>query len=75
MPRMRPISLNVIPDLDLEARNTAQLVLNAYKTTMVFSHNEKKAFNAAVRAWRERNPNASPEKGPATVASIICHKL
>jgi hypothetical protein len=26
---------------------------------MSFTHDEHKAFDAAMRAWRQRNPNAS----------------
>jgi hypothetical protein len=74
MPRS-PISLNVVPDADLEATNTAHVVLNAYTTAKTFSRNEKKAFDAGIRAWRERNPNAPTEEGAAAVANIICHKL
>jgi hypothetical protein len=67
--------LNLVPDLDLEVSNTAHVVLSAYRTAKTFSHDERKAFDAGVRAWRERNPNASPEEGPPAVASIICNKM
>jgi hypothetical protein len=70
-----PISLNVRPDEELEASNLTHLVINAYSIAMAVSRNEKKAFDSAVRAWRERNPNASPEQGPPAVATIICQKL
>jgi hypothetical protein len=75
MQRSRPISLNVFPDEDLEAGNLAQLVIDAYTAAVAVTHDERKAFDSAVRAWRERNPNASPEQGPPAVATIICHKL
>jgi hypothetical protein len=75
MQRNRPISLNDLPDTELEASNLAQMVINAYSTTMAVTRNEQKAFDSAVRAWRERNPNASPEEGPPAVATIICHNL
>jgi hypothetical protein len=75
MRRNQPISLSVIPDAELEADNLAHVVINAYTAAMTFGRNERKAFEAAIRAWRERNPNASPEEGPPAVATIICHKL
>ena len=70
-----PISDKVRPADELAASNLAQLVINAYTMTMKLTHNEQKAFDSAVRAWRERNPNASPEQGPPAVATIICHHL
>jgi hypothetical protein len=70
----RPISFDTIPEGKLKTSNTAAIVLNVYTTTMTLTRNEPKAFDAAVRAWRERNQNASPEKGPRAVATIICHK-
>jgi hypothetical protein len=75
MQRNRPISLNVLPDEDLEASNLAQMVINAYTIAMSLTRNEQKGFDAAVRAWRERYPNASPEQGPPAVATIICERL
>ena len=51
------------------------MVITAYTTAMAVTRNEQKAFDAAVRAWRERNPNASPEWGPPAVATIISQKL
>lgn len=75
MHRSLPISLNVLPDEEFETGNLAQLVINAYTMAMSVTHNEQKAFDSAVRAWRERNPNASPEQGPPAVATIICQKL
>ena len=74
MPRSLPINLSVLPNADLEACNTAHLVLNAYTTLMTYQHNEKMAFDAGVRVWSERNPKASPEDGEAAVAQIVCHK-
>ena len=71
----RPTSFDVIPDGELKTSNTAVVVLNAYTTTMALSRDERKAFDAAVRAWRERNPSAPPEEGPPAVATILCHKL
>lgn len=70
-----PISDKVLPDDALEASNLTQLVINAYTTARAFTRDERRAFEAAVRAWRERNPNASPEEGPPAVATIIRHKL
>jgi hypothetical protein len=69
------MSLNVLPDEDLAASNLAQMVINAYVTAMTVTRNEQKAFDSALRAWRERNPNASPEQGPPAVATIIRNKL
>jgi hypothetical protein len=75
MPRSRPISLSVMPDADLDASDTAQVVLQAYTTAMTFARNEQKAFDTAVWAWRKRHPKASPEDGEAAVAYIICHNM
>jgi hypothetical protein len=75
MQRNRATDLNVLADEDLAASNLAQLVINAYTMAMSFTHDEHKAFDAAMRAWRERNPNASPDQGPPAVAAIICHNL
>lgn len=75
MQRSRSINLDVMLDEDLEASNLAQMVIDAYSTAMAVTRNEQKAFNSAVRAWQERNPNASPEEGQTAVATIICHKL
>ena len=75
MYRSRPISLNIIPDVDPQAGNTAVIVLHAYTAAMKVTGNSQKAFDAGVRAWRERNPDASPEQAPPAVASILCHKL
>lgn len=72
---MQSNSPNISMGEDLEASNLAQLVINAYTTAMAVTRNEQKAFESAVRAWRERNPNASPEQGPPAVATIICNKL
>lgn len=69
------ISLSKVAEADLEASNTAHVVLNAYATAKNFSHDERKAFDAGVRAWLERNPNAVAKEGAAAVASIICHKV
>jgi hypothetical protein len=71
----RPLSFDVISDGELKASNTAVVVLNAYTITMALSRDERKAFDAAVRAWRERNPVASPEEGPPAVATSIRRKL
>jgi hypothetical protein len=64
-----------MPDDDLETRNTAAVVLTAYTTAVALAGDRRYAFDAAVRAWRERNPSAPPEDGPRAVASIICNKL
>jgi hypothetical protein len=75
MPRTRPISLSVLPDAELEANDTAHVVLQAYTAAMTVARNEQKAFDAAVQAWLERHPMAAPGDGATAVASIICHKL
>jgi hypothetical protein len=72
---MQRNSLNASMGEDLEASNLAQLVINAYSTAMALTRDERRAFQSAVRAWRERNPNASPEQGPPAVATIICNQL
>jgi hypothetical protein len=72
MPRSLPISRSV---LELETRNCATLVLNAYTIAMTTSRHEPKAFEAAIRAWRERNPEAVEGEAARGVASIICNKL
>jgi hypothetical protein len=61
MPRSRPISLSVMPDADLDASDTAQVVLQAYTTAMTFARNEQKAFDTAVWAWRK--PSESFSRG------------
>lgn len=75
MPRSRPISLSILPDAELETSNCATLVLNAYTIAMITSRNEPKAFDAAIRAWRERNPTAAQGEDGRAVANIICKKL
>jgi hypothetical protein len=74
MRRTLPISLNILSDGDMETRNCATLVLNAYIMTMATTRNEPKAFAAAIRAWRERNPEAPEVHAARGVASIICNK-
>jgi hypothetical protein len=69
MRRTLPISLNILPDGDMETRNCATLVLTAYTIAMATHRNERKAFEAAIRAWRERNPEA-PE-GAALVLTPL----
>jgi hypothetical protein len=75
MARHRPISLNILPDEKLEVGTLAELVLDAYTSAMAVTRDDRRAFDAAVSAWRERNPKASPEQGRPAVAMIICHKL
>ena len=53
----------------------ARAVLAIYSDTLRGCRNERRAFDDAVRAWRQRYPNASPEEAPPAVASIICHKI
>ena len=60
---------------DLEAQNCAHAVINAYSTTMAITRNEQKGFDAAVRAWTERNPTGSISQAKSPVASIISRKL
>ena len=75
MRRTLPISLNILPDGDMETRNCATLVLTAYTIAMATQRNERKAFEAAIRAWRERNPEAAEGEAARGVASIICNSL
>jgi hypothetical protein len=58
----RPIVVDNVPDGELKAANTAVVVLNAYTTAMTFTRNERRAFDAALRAWRERNPMRLPNR-------------
>jgi hypothetical protein len=51
------------------------MVLTAYAMTMTIRGSEPKAFEAAVRAWRERNPQAAHDDAARAVATIICNKL
>lgn len=53
----------------------AALVLNAYTMALVTRRNEPKAFDAAIRAWQERNPAAAQGEAGRAVANIICKKL
>jgi hypothetical protein len=75
MPRTLPISLNILPDGDMETRNCAAFVLTAYTIAMATHRTERKAFEAAIRAWRERNPEAAEGEAARGVASIICNSL
>jgi hypothetical protein len=75
MPRTLPISLNVLPDGDMETRNCTTFVLTAYTIGMATHRNERKAFEAAIRAWRERNPDAHEGEAARGAASIICNNL
>lgn len=72
--RALPISLSVLPDTDLETHNCAVFVLNAYTLAMATHRNEPKAFEAAIRAWRERNAEATEGAAARDVARIICNK-
>jgi hypothetical protein len=74
MPRSLPISLNIMPDEELEEIDSARLVLNAYSLAMAMSRHEPKAFEAAIRAWRECNPQAAQGADARAVASIICKR-
>jgi hypothetical protein len=51
-----------------------KLVLDAY-TNATRSPGQWDAFYAAVRVWRECNPNASPEMARPAVAIILAKKL
>jgi hypothetical protein len=75
VPQSLPISPSTLPDAGLEARNSANLVLNAYMIAMATSRNEPEAYEAAMRAWRERNPNTAQGEAARAVANIICKKL
>jgi hypothetical protein len=52
-----------------------QAVLDTYRAVLQMSPNEKAAFAAAIRTWREHNPYASPEQDAPAVATIICSAL
>jgi hypothetical protein len=71
----RLINFDTVPDDELKAANTAVVVLNAYTTFITLHRDGRKAFEAAMRAWRERNPNACPEEAPPAVAHILYHNL
>jgi hypothetical protein len=75
MPQSLPISQSMLPHAELETSNCANLVLNAYTIAMATSRNEPKAFAAAIRAWRERNPKAAQAEAVRAVANIICKKI
>jgi hypothetical protein len=53
----------------------ARDVLAAYVDALRITRAERLAFDDAVRAWRQHNPTASPEKAAPAVATIICHKI
>ena len=71
----RPVDFSLLPDDKLKTANTSVIVLNAYTTTMALHRDGRTAFDAALRAWRERNPNADSTEAGAAVAHILCHKL
>jgi hypothetical protein len=75
MSRLRLQVLNVKRHEMSAASHTSAAVLDAYTTAMTLSWDTQKAFDAAVWAWRERNPTASPEEAPPAVATIICTTL
>ena len=52
----------------------AELVLDAY-TNATRSPGQRDAFNAAVRVWRECNPNASLDMARPAVAIILAKNL
>ena len=55
-----------------ESRNV--LVLDAYQTTLARSLNERNAFEAAVRVYRDGDPDLAEEDARRAVANIICRK-
>lgn len=71
----RPINFSTLADDELKTANTSVLVFNAYTTAMALQHDQRKAVEAAIRAWRERNPDAGPEEASPAVAHILCDKL
>lgn len=71
MPRSRPISLSILPDAAVETSNCATLVLNAYTIALIARRNERKAVDAAIRAWRERNPTALQVDAACAVENIL----
>jgi hypothetical protein len=50
-------------------------VLNAYTIALAIGRDESRAFEAAIRAWRERNPKAAEAEAAPAVASIIGKNL
>ena len=75
MPRSPPTGLSISPDVELETSNCANFVLNAYTIALLTRRNEPKAIEAAIRAWRERNPKASRADAAPAVEDIIRKKL
>lgn len=71
----RRVNFSAVRDDELQAINTSVLVLNAYTATMALQRDERKAVEAALRAWRERNPHAAPKEASPAVANILCDKL
>ncbi len=59
------------PDVKLAASNCARVVLDAYAIALQYAHDEHKAFNVAVRAWRLHNRSFPPDDAAREVASII----
>jgi hypothetical protein len=49
-------------------------VLEVYAATLARSLNECKAFEAAVRLYRDMDPDLSADDARRAVANIICRK-
>jgi hypothetical protein len=71
MAESQPARRQIISDLALSARNCASVVLGAYAVSLKYSHDEDKAFNVAVRAWRLHNRSLPPDDAPREVALIL----
>lgn len=71
----RPIDFRTLPNDELRAANTSVLVLNTYTTAMALDRGDRKAVEAAISAWRERNPDADPKEASLAVAKILSDKL
>lgn len=67
------INLNMLPEAELETSNCAALVSTAYTIALTTRRNEQKALDAAIRAWRERNPT-TPHVDAARAVEIILGK-
>jgi hypothetical protein len=57
-----------------EVETCAELVLEAYTRAVRTIAGKQDAFIVAMRVWRERNPNASPEMVRPAVATILCRE-
>ena len=54
--------VDTIPDVKLAASNCERVVLDAYAIALQYAHDENKAFDTAVRAWRQHNRQRSARR-------------